>query len=58
MIKEFLDLIKENIVEHVKHRLFVVTLIVLVLFGVLVYRLFDLQIVNGEKYRKALPINQ
>ena len=48
MIKEFLDLIKENIVEHVKHRLFVVTLIVLVLFGVLVYRLFDLQIVNGE----------
>lgn len=58
MIKEFLDLIKENIVEHVKHRLFVVTLIVLVLFGVLVYRLFDLQIVNGESIRKALPINQ
>ena len=53
MIKEFLDLIKENIVEHVKHRLFVVTLIVLVLFGVLVYRLFDLQIVNGEKYQES-----
>lgn len=53
MIKEFLNLIKENIVEHVKHRLFVVTLIVLVLFGVLVYRLFDLQIVNGKKYQES-----
>ena len=29
------------------------TLIVLVLFGVLVYRLFDLQIVNGEKYQES-----
>ena len=53
MIKDFFNMIKENITEHVKHRLFVVTLLVLILFGVLVYRLFNLQIVNGEKYQES-----
>lgn len=52
MFKEFFSLIKESIIEHVKHRLFVVTVLFLVLFGILIYRLFDLQIVNGEKYQE------
>lgn len=41
MFKEFFSLIKESIIEHVKHRLFVVTVLFLVLFGILIYRLFD-----------------
>ena len=53
MFKEFFSLIKESIIEHIKHRLFVVTVLFLVLFGILIYRLFDLQIVNGEKYQES-----
>ena len=53
MFKEFFSLIKESIIEHVKHRLFVVTVLFLVLFGILIYRLFDLQIVNGKKYQES-----
>lgn len=53
MFKEFFSLIKESIIEHVKHRLFVVTVLFLVLFEILIYRLFDLQIVNGEKYQES-----
>ena len=53
MFKEFFSLIKESIIEHVKHRLFVVTVLFLVLFGILIYCLFDLQIVNGEKYQES-----
>ena len=53
MFKEFFSLIKESIIEHVKHRLFVVTVLFLVLFGILIYRLFALQIVNGEKYQES-----
>ena len=53
MFTEFFSLIKESIIEHVKHRLFVVTVLFLVLFGILIYRLFDLQIVNGEKYQES-----
>lgn len=53
MFKEFFSLIKESIIEHIKHRLFVVTVLFLVLFGILIYRLFDLQIVNGKKYQES-----
>lgn len=53
MIKEIFKDIKDTIIEHVKHRLFILTLIVIVLFGILVYRLFDLQIVNGEYYQDS-----
>lgn len=53
MFKEFFSLVKESIIEHVKHRLFVVTVLFLVLFGILIYRLFDLQIVNGKKYQES-----
>ena len=53
MIKEIFIAIKENIIEHVKHRLFFVNLFILCLFAVLIYRLFDLQIVNGESYQES-----
>lgn len=52
MIKEILTMIKEAIMEQLKNRLFYVTLFFLVLFGILIYRLFDLQIVNGAKYQE------
>lgn len=51
MIREILIYIKESIFEHVKHRLFFVSLLFIVLFSVLVLRLFNLQIKNGEKYQ-------
>ena len=51
MIRDILEIIKEFILEKLKSRIFYVTLIFLCLFGVLVYRLFNLQIVNGEKYQ-------
>ena len=46
MIRDILEIIKEFILEKLKSRIFYVTLIFLCLFGVLVYRLFNLQIVN------------
>lgn len=51
MIRDILEIVKDFIVEKLKSRLFYVTLFFLCLFGVLVYRLFYLQIVNGEKYQ-------
>ena len=51
MIREILIYIKESIFEHVKHRLFFVSLLFIVLFSVLVLRLFNLQIKNGKKYQ-------
>lgn len=51
MFKEFLLMLKEAIIEQFKNRLFYVTLFFIVLFGILIYRLFDLQIVNGAKYQ-------
>lgn len=51
MITELLTALKEAFLEHIKHRLFIVTLLFLVLFGILVYRLFDLQIKHGKEYQ-------
>ena len=42
--------LKENFLNTVSIRLMVLTVIILALGGVLVYRVFDLQIVNGEHY--------
>lgn len=51
MIRDIFEIIKEFIVEKLKSRMFYITILFLCLFGVLVYRLFDLQIVNGQKYQ-------
>ena len=53
MIRDILEIIKDFIVEKLKSRIFYVTLFFLCLFGILVYRLFNLQIVNGEKYQSS-----
>ena len=49
MIFEILTSIKEMIVDYVKHRLFPVTVVFVVLFSILVRRLFILQIVEEKE---------
>ena len=50
MIREILSSIFEIVKDYVKHRLFPVTVVVIVLFAILVNRLFTLQIVEGEEH--------
>lgn len=50
MIKELLQAIKEYIIEYVTHRLFPVSVILLIFFSLLVARLFKLQIVEGAEH--------
>lgn len=50
MIREILESIKEIILDYVKHRLFPVTVVIIVLFSILINRLFTLQIKEGEEH--------
>lgn len=50
MIREILSSIKEIILDYVKHRLFPVTVVVIVIFSILIRRLFILQIIEGEEH--------
>lgn len=50
MIREILTSIKEIILDYIKHRLFPVTIVIIVLFAILVRRLFELQIVEGQEH--------
>ena len=50
MLREILSSIKEIVLDYVKHRLFPVTVVILVLFSMLVRRLFVLQIVEGKEH--------
>lgn len=50
MLREILTSIKEMILDYVKHRLFPVTVVVIVLFAILIRRLFVLQIIEGEEH--------
>ena len=50
MIKDLFRAMKEYIIEYVSHRLFVLTTIMLILFGLLIGRLFTLQIIEGEEH--------
>lgn len=50
MIREILTSIKEIILDYIRHRLFPVTVVVIVLFSILVRRLFELQIIEGEEH--------
>ena len=45
-----LKAIKESVLNMITSRIFVLILVFFALFGVLVYRLFDLQIVHGSEY--------
>ena len=44
------DRFKENFLNAVSIRLIILTVIFLALGGLMIYRVFDLQIVNGESY--------
>lgn len=50
MIREILTSIKEIILDYVKHRLFPITVLVIVLFYVLIRQLFVLQIIEGQDH--------
>ena len=50
MIREILSSIKEIILDYVKHRLFPVTVVVIVIFSILIRRLFVLQIIEGQEH--------
>ena len=50
MIREILESIKEIFLDYIKHRLFPVTVLILVLFSILFHRLFVLQIVEGDQH--------
>lgn len=49
-IREILTSIKEIILDYVKHRLFPITVLIVVLFFLLVRRLFVLQIIEGDEH--------
>lgn len=49
-IREILTSIKEIILDYVKHRLFPITMLIIVLFFLLVRRLFVLQIIEGDEH--------
>ena len=44
------DDIKDAIINFITHRLFALTILFLILFSILIYRLFSLQIINGQDY--------
>ena len=50
MIREILSSIKEIILDYIKHRLFPVTVVIIVIFSILIRRLFILQIIEGEEH--------
>lgn len=50
MLKDFFLALKEYIIEYVSHRLFILSVFFLVLFSILIGRLFVLQILEGEEH--------
>lgn len=50
MLREILASIKEIILDYIKSRLFPITVLVIVLFSILVHRLFVLQIKEGQEH--------
>ncbi|MCR4716244.1 MAG: hypothetical protein K5656_03595 [Lachnospiraceae bacterium] len=51
-----LEDIKASILNFIKHRLFALSVIFIFLMLILVYRLFDLQIINGQDYQDNFTI--
>lgn len=58
MLKELFGAIKDFLKEYTSHRLFPLTVVFLVLFGILVQRLFVLQIVDGQEYLNNFTYKQ
>lgn len=49
-MKELLRAMQEYIIEYISHRLFIISIIMFILFSILIGRLFQLQIVEGEEH--------
>jgi len=49
-MRELLRALKDYTIEYVSHRLFVVSVAMIIMFGSLVVRLFQLQIIEGEEH--------
>ena len=52
MVNELWEILITGIKKVLKSRLFVVSILFIAMFGALVFRLFKLQIVNGEDYQE------
>lgn len=50
MLKDFFLALKEYIIEYVSHRLFIISALFVILFSILIGRLFVLQILEGEEH--------
>ncbi len=48
--------VKDTILKFITSRMTVIVLLLVVCAGALVYRLFDLQIVNGENYLNSFQL--
>ncbi len=55
-IKEFFIFLKDILIEYLSSRFFPVTLLMIILFSVIVTRLFNLQIVEGDSYMDTLDV--
>ena len=49
-MKELFRAMKEYLIEYVSHRLFIISMIILILFSLLIGRLFKLQIIEGKEH--------
>ena len=56
MIKEFLEYLRGLIKEYLTSRIFPLTILMIVLFSLLVFRLFKLQIKEGDSYNDSLTV--
>ncbi len=50
MFRDILEIVKEFLGRVIGSRIFALAIIFTAMFGVLVAKLFDMQIVNGEHY--------
>ena len=50
MLKDLLEILRETAKKILGSRIFALALMFTGMFAILIFKLFDLQIVNGEKY--------
>lgn len=50
MLKDLLEILRETAKKILGSRIFALALVFTGMFAILIFKLFDLQIVNGEKY--------
>ena len=56
LFKDFLIAVKEITLEYLKSRIFPITVLIIVLFVVLVNRLFTLQVKQGNQYTETIDV--